>query len=300
VIYVVTTLKLFVSTTDGQGLSVPAMAVLTNCSQLVYDGVVTTADADIAGIGVIVAFLLSAYLTFFAVLVAFAQGFVNEGLLRAADVTIWDAPSQVQRRPRMHKALRPFVLTISDQQIITGIAILGAGFQGLRLGTISVYHFQIVIYLAWMSSSVHLSALTLLSPYLQQHRGIMAWRLTGMFVLLILLLVALVPTVSYDWDTALPQSGVVTDDGKSGMGVPARCFFGETYSPGVNPDALISFGILIASYVWKFGGVFSTVRLGFKSYLFNPLESLIERGAAFTARKYKTTRARRWLWAFRL
>ncbi|KAF2213928.1 hypothetical protein CERZMDRAFT_38059, partial [Cercospora zeae-maydis SCOH1-5] len=133
-----------------------------NCSAQISIGVQTHADADISGTGILVAFILSACLTLAAVLFAYFAGLVDDGLLRPVDKFVFKIPSRAARYPRTHVALRKAILTLSDQQIVTGIAILGAGFNGLRDGSISVYHFQVVIYLAWMSSSVHLSALTIL------------------------------------------------------------------------------------------------------------------------------------------
>lgn len=76
---------------------------------------------------------------------------------------------------------------------------MGAAFRRLRDGFISVYHFQIVLYLAWMCTSVHLSALTILATHLNSHPALKVWRLCGMLVLLVLLLIGLVPTLSNDW-----------------------------------------------------------------------------------------------------
>jgi hypothetical protein len=128
-------------------------------------------------------------------------------------------------RLRVSRALRQAILALSDQQIVTGIAILGAGFQGLRLGGIDSYHYQTVIYLAWMSSSVHLSALSILAPILKERPALRIWRLTGMLVLLVLLVVALIPTTSNDWGLIM-WNGMV--HGNSGWGVPAVCFWGTT------------------------------------------------------------------------
>jgi hypothetical protein len=114
---------------------------------------------------------------------------------------------------------------LSDQQIVTGIAILAAGFQGLRLGGIDSYHYQTVIYLAWMSSSVHLSALSVLAPVLKERPALRIWRLVGMLVLLVLLVIALIPTASNDWGW-LTWEGMAPEN--SGWGVPAVCFWATT------------------------------------------------------------------------
>lgn len=196
------------------------------------DGGQPIPDADISGVGVIVAFTLSAYLTFALVLSAYLFGQVDGSLLNTVDTEVFRI-RPLSKQPRGRKperfrislALRQAILSLSDQQIVTGIAIMAAGFQGLRLGGMDSYHYQTVIFLAWMSSSVHLSALSILAPVLRARPALKIWRLVGMLVLLALLIVGLVPTASNDW-------GLVTWDGmlpaNSGWGVPAVCFWGET------------------------------------------------------------------------
>lgn len=63
--------------------------------------------------------------------------------------------------PRLELALRRIVLMFSDQQVVTGIALLASGYAQLSSG-ISNYHWQMLVYLAWFSSLTHLSTLTVL------------------------------------------------------------------------------------------------------------------------------------------
>jgi hypothetical protein len=203
------------------------------CTDLMKDGGQPVPDADISGLGVILAFTVSAYLTFALVLASYLFGQVDSSLLNVVDTQVFRVrpyrpPQTLNGRPtrlRVSRALRQAILALSDQQIVTGIAILGAGFQGLRLGGIDSYHYQTVIYLAWMSSSVHLSALSILAPVLKERPALRIWRLTGMLVLLVLLVVALIPTTSNDWGLIM-WNGMA--HGNSGWGVPAVCFWGTT------------------------------------------------------------------------
>lgn len=55
------------------------------CAKLVNDGAIAAPDSDIAGIGVILAFLISAYMTFAAVLLAYITGMVENQLLGMVD-----------------------------------------------------------------------------------------------------------------------------------------------------------------------------------------------------------------------
>ncbi|KAI1841816.1 hypothetical protein JX266_011993 [Neoarthrinium moseri] len=271
-----------------------------NCEELLQQGAIAHPDPDISGAGVVLAFILSAYITFFMVLVVYLGGLVDSTLLRPVDRQIFHIQpySPSRRRPQLHASVRKAVLALSDQQIVTGIAIMGAGFQGLRTGSISVYHFQIVLYLAWMSSSVHLSAITLLGTYLQEHRGIMIWRLCGMSILLVMLIIGLVPTISNDWGIFW-WNGMV--DGRTGWAIPAKCFWGKLWGDGVGPDAPLGFIILAISYIWKVGGLFSITSTAYNRWVRSPLETLLVLLLKVPATHSDSDlHPRLWLWLFRL
>lgn len=87
---------------------------------------------------------------------------------------------------------------MSDIQIVTGLSILISGFIQLRCG-LSVYHWQIIVYLAWFSSITHLCCLTFLRSYLFNHSGQRLWRLISMLIIIIMLVVGLVSTGYFDW-----------------------------------------------------------------------------------------------------
>lgn len=206
-----------------------------SCEDFLRDGGQPSPDADISGIGVVLAFTFSAYITFALVLLSYFFGEVDNCLLNEVDTRIFlirprherpaeSAESGNHRVIRFEagNCLRQAILALSDQQIMTGIAIMAAGFQGLRVGDIDAYHYQTVLYLGWMSSSVHLSAISMIAPILKKRPALKIWRLAGMAVLMVLLAVALVPTTSDEW-------GVKKRDGlfpeNSGWGVPTECFW---------------------------------------------------------------------------
>ena len=92
------------------------------------------------------------------------------------------------------------VLWISDQQLVTGIAILGAGFSQIPAG-VPVYHWQIAVYVAWFSSITHLACLTALREYSSKNHVIYVWRITLMVILAVLQIAALVPVGHPDWNS---------------------------------------------------------------------------------------------------
>ena len=94
---------------------------------------------------------------------------------------------------RWTKALEAAVLTFSDQQVITGIAILISGYSQLRVG-LAVYYWQLVVDLAWFSSVTHLTTLTCLRYYFRERRGLKILRLICMAVMAGMLSCALATT----------------------------------------------------------------------------------------------------------
>ena len=100
-----------------------------------------------------------------------------------------------QSRPSIKwaKALEEAVLTFSDQQIITGIALLVSGYSQLR-GGLAVYYWQLTVDLAWFSSITHLTTLTCLRYYFEGRRGLKFVRLILMAITLGMLTCALAST----------------------------------------------------------------------------------------------------------
>src|SRR5450756_2077760 len=56
-------------------------------------------------------------------------------------------------------AIEDAILMFSDQQLVTGIGILVSGYTQLHC-SLSIYHWQIIVYLAWFSSLTHMTTLT--------------------------------------------------------------------------------------------------------------------------------------------
>lgn len=104
------------------------------------------------------------------------HAFRSEGKKRKVD--------QSERTART-ETIAAFILTLSDQQLVTGLAILIAGtaYQGSVLGL----EFSFILYLAWFSSITHLVTLDVLRDYFQRRSIARNIRIAGMLVIFALL-----------------------------------------------------------------------------------------------------------------
>ena len=105
----------------------------------------------------------------------------------------------------------------SDQQAVTGIALLASGFAQLNNG-IESYHWQVVVYLAWFSSLTHLTTLTILRQYFRVYHVARGWRCVLMLITALMLAVAVLPTGDGLWFTS-------DDYDASSPAIPALCLF---------------------------------------------------------------------------
>lgn len=90
---------------------------------------------------------------------------------------------------------------LCDAQLLTGLSILISGYILLNSG-LDAYHWQILTYLAWFSTVTHLSGLSVLRSHLSKHLRGKYVRFCLMCCLLVMLLVAIVPTAFFDWTEA--------------------------------------------------------------------------------------------------
>ena len=110
------------------------------------------------------------------------------------------------------------VLILSDTQLVTGLAILIAGYSQLNCG-ISSYHWQIMVYVAWFSSFTFLSAMAFLEGYFQTNNNLRLIRVFFMCIMWVLMSAALLSTGSRNWLDAAQE------DGPLYAGLSAQCFF---------------------------------------------------------------------------
>ncbi len=118
-------------------------------------------------------------------------------------------------RARRSKGLERFVLALSDQQLVTGLAVLIAGYTN-RCSR-SLYHFNIIAALGWFSSTTHLSTLAVLRAYLIDHPRVRDWRVVVMLGIFALLVVSQTGTFTTR-DTSLPIQCMFESFGPGGLG----------------------------------------------------------------------------------
>jgi hypothetical protein len=100
-------------------------------------------------------------------------------------------------REHLQKFCQDFLLTLSDQQLVTGLAILIAGW--LNHKTLTVYEFEMASDLAWMSSDVHLLTVGQLRGFFEKNPHAKYWRSTGIISTFLLLFVANFYRGHFEW-----------------------------------------------------------------------------------------------------
>lgn len=95
---------------------------------------------------VVISTLTSAHIVYTITLVFYVFGFLPAGLLNVYDRQFMKVPMS-PLKIGFFRALANTVLPLSDTQILQGIAVLVAAF--INIGSMSVYDWQMVIYLAW-------------------------------------------------------------------------------------------------------------------------------------------------------
>lgn len=108
-------------------------------------------------------------------------------------------------------------MTLSDQQVVTGLAILISGYTQLRC-SLSSFHWQITVSLAWFSSVTHLMTLTCLRSYLQRRPLLRLFRICAMVTMAIMLVCAFVPA---GWAQHMKGGRIAAIP----AGLPAQCLW---------------------------------------------------------------------------
>ena len=115
---------------------------------------------------IMAAFFATSIATFTTILVGYFKTYLPEVLLNDVDrLLLRIIPGRSKNSKEAAKintrrrGVEAFILSLSDQQLATGLAILIAGFVKCD---ISVYSFRNVSAIAWFSCTTHLATLTIL------------------------------------------------------------------------------------------------------------------------------------------
>ncbi|APA07491.1 predicted protein [Sclerotinia sclerotiorum 1980 UF-70] len=98
------------------------------------------------------------------------------------------------KKPNLHRykllnaALSPLILSLADQQLVIGLAVMIAGLY--NFDTISTYHYNIIVYLAWFPSFTHAVALVSLGGHFSQNHILGGLRFCGYIGNFLLFIVA--------------------------------------------------------------------------------------------------------------
>lgn len=107
---------------------------------------------------------------------------------------------------------------MADVQTVTGLGILLSGYSDLAC-FISAYHWQVIVYLAWLSNTTHIACLSACRAYLFRHQVQRNIRLFFMFLLWVGLLIAMIPTAYFNWRPVEPSAAQPWSS--------ARCFYDQ-------------------------------------------------------------------------
>ncbi|KAF6811687.1 hypothetical protein CPLU01_15065 [Colletotrichum plurivorum] len=168
----------------------------------------TLADADVTGLGVVISFLVSITFSLSAIAAAYFCRWLPENRFGPIDkafskrirsfIPCSSSPDSEQnegswKRERRIQAFNSFILAMSDQQLITGFAlVITTTFMTFRedlSSGFSVYSFQIATRLGYFSCIVHFCTLSMLHEHFDRSKGMRNFRLgivAGLLVLLII------------------------------------------------------------------------------------------------------------------
>ena len=170
---------------------------------------IAKADPDIAGPGVLLSFVITCCISTILVPVSFLIMFQDNMVNNSIDdfvLRILHLKFNANEDTRNYytNILVPLVLNLADQQVVTGLAILIAGFIKCD---VSVYHFNIVADLGWLASLTHLNAAFILSNFLRERHAAKVWRCIALLLLGVLLILALIIQGNQYWsdETASPM-----------------------------------------------------------------------------------------------
>ncbi|EDU42175.1 hypothetical protein PtrSN002B_007906 [Pyrenophora tritici-repentis] len=177
------------------------------------------AEPDIAGIGVVLSFLIASFMTTFASILAMLldQAFDSKGHFNPRAPLTYLREHFVENQWKKHYAWRPFldplIIGFGDQQLVTGYAVLLTGWIKVAQATFRVRsaRFVLILYICALSSSSHLAALITLRKYFRKYRFIAKIRIGLVILFAVFLLASMLATI-------IMPPVLITDDEGEGTG----------------------------------------------------------------------------------
>ena len=217
---------------------------------------------------ILLAFLITACAVVLLAILAYTGGFLPKHHLRRVDNQIFRANSR-NESSRWRRVIEKVMMSLSDQQLVTGLAILLAGYYEMMNSNLSLYHWHMIVWLALLSSSVHIASLTLLRDVLNTNPVLRNLRVTAMLILLVLLSTATWPTQGRLKSLYLPAKCCWTQS--RSLGLEATWF-------GVfDPSWAITLATLLFAYAWKLSQLFQQSRSWVRKWFVAKPQAAIER-----------------------
>ena len=154
--------------------------------------------------------------TIVLILIGYLTDSLPESCLTVADHAILklrtdpEPPEKPFKKERRIEVLTRFILVLSDQQLVTGLAVLIGALS--NPWCVSGYELLVVTSLAWFSAMTHLATLDVLQEYFRKRTFLRDFRILAMVLNLFLLIAAILAITWYDGTFAL-EPLVCTDYG---------------------------------------------------------------------------------------
>ncbi|KAF1993665.1 hypothetical protein P154DRAFT_503079 [Amniculicola lignicola CBS 123094] len=154
------------------------------------------AEPDIAGVGVVISFVLASIMTTTASILAMIldQAFDSKGQFSVRKPIKYFRERFLDTEWKKDYAWRPFldplIIGLGDQQLITGYAVAQHSF------TVQGAHFVLILYICALSSSSHLAALITLRKYFRKYRLIAKIRMGLVVTFALFLLSSMIAAIA--------------------------------------------------------------------------------------------------------
>ncbi|KAK2022881.1 hypothetical protein LX32DRAFT_709274 [Colletotrichum zoysiae] len=178
------------------------------------------ADPDVTGLGVVTSFIISITFNFSAIIMAYFFRWLPESRYSEIDDAFvheiwsffqssispsrilpeWERREQARHREFMKRkrirAFESFMVAMSDQQLITGVALIITttfmSFDPHLSASFSVYSFQVATRLGYFSCIVHLCTVSLLREHFDTGKRLRDFRVLLVAIILVLLVICMV------------------------------------------------------------------------------------------------------------